>query len=140
MSLETSPFNIRTHLFQLGHYRTKLLNPSNYKPVPRTVDAYTDLNNMISGFLSQANSYQPGDPEKAVSIMIDVVKQEGVAKGKTVPLRLPLGKDALATLRNKYEKYLELCREWEDVIVSTDLEGGDVKDSTTVQGHEATVL
>ncbi|KAF2108973.1 hypothetical protein BDV96DRAFT_586312 [Lophiotrema nucula] len=140
MKLETESFGIRSHLFQLGHYRTKLLSTDNYKAVPRTVDAYKALNDMIYGFLGQADSNQPGDPEKAVNIMIDIVKEEGVAEGKTQPLRLPIGKDALGTLRNKYVKYLELCNEWEDVITSTDYDIPDVKASTTVQGHEATVL
>jgi hypothetical protein len=140
MKLETEGFGIRSHLFQLGHYRTKVLSTGNVKAVPRTVDAYKELNDMIYGFLGQADSNQPGDPKKAVNIMIDIVKEEGVAKGKTLPLRLPIGKDALATLRNKYVKYLELCTEWEDVITSTDYDAQDVKASTTVQGHEATVL
>ena len=130
---------MKSHLFQLGHYRTKLLGADNYKPVPRTIPDYQQLNDMIYGFLGQADFKQPGDPEKAVKIMIDIVKGEGVAVGKTVPLRLPLGKDALATLRNKYEKYLELCKEWEDVIVSTDFDQ-EAKASTTVQGNEATTL
>lgn len=140
MKLETESFGIRSHLFQLGHYRTKILSTNNYKPVPQTIDAYKSLNDMIYGFLGQADSNQPGDPEKAVNIMIDIVKEEGVAEGKTQPLRLPIGKDALTTLRNKYVKYLELCNEWEDVITSTDYDIPDVKASTTVQGHEATVL
>jgi NAD(P)-dependent dehydrogenase (short-subunit alcohol dehydrogenase family) len=140
MKLETETFGIRSHLFQLGHFRTKLLNTNNFKPVPQTIDAYNALNDMIYGFLSQADSNQPGDPEKAVNIMIDIVKEEGVAKGKSQPLRLPIGKDALATLRNKYVKYLDLCNEWEGVISSTDYDMLDVKASTTVQGHDATVL
>lgn len=139
MKLETEAFGIRSHLFQIGHFRTNLLDANNIKTVPRTVDIYKEMNDMIYGFLGQANQKQPGDPEKAVDIMVDVVKREGVAKGKTEPLRLPIGKDALATLRNKYEKYLELVKEWEDVITSTDYDA-DVKASTTVQGHDATVL
>jgi hypothetical protein len=140
MKLETESWGIRTHLFQIGHFRTKLLNTNNFKAAPRTVDAYKEMNDMIFGFLGQADQNQPGDPEKAVNIMIDIVKEEGVAKGKTPPLRLPIGKDALATLRNKYVKYLELCNEWEDAITSTDFDVPDVKASTTVQGHDATVL
>lgn len=140
MKLETEAFGIRSHLFQLGHCRTKILNNNNFKAVPRTVNAYKDLNDMIYGFLGQADSNQPDDPEKAVNIMIDVVRQEGVAEGKTQPLRLPIGKDALATLKNKYVNYFELCDEWENVITGTDYSDHKTKASTTVQGHVATVL
>ncbi|PSN72923.1 hydroxybutyrate dehydrogenase [Corynespora cassiicola Philippines] len=112
MKLETEAFGIRSHLFQLGHCRTKILNNNNnFKAVPRAVNAYKDLNDMIYGFLGQADSNPLDDPEKAVNIMIDVVRQEGVAEGKTQPLRLPIGKNALATLKNKYINYFELCDE-----------------------------
>ena len=140
MKLETEAFGIRTHLFQLGHFRTNLLDTSHFKAVPRTVEDYKQMNDMIFGYLGQASGSQPGDPEKAVNLMIDVVRKEGVAEGKTEPLRLPIGKDALQTLRNKYEKYLELVKEWESVITTTDFDVPDVKASTTVQGHGATVL
>ncbi|KAJ4298819.1 hypothetical protein N0V90_004061 [Kalmusia sp. IMI 367209] len=89
---------------------------------------------------TQADSNQPGNSEKAVNIMIDIVKEEGVAEGKTQSLRFPIGKDALAMLRNKYIKYLELCNEWEDMITSTDYDVPDTKTSTAVQGHKAAVI
>ena len=53
--------------------------------------------------------------------MVDVVKSEGVAAGKPMPERLPLGADILAKIRNKYTTYLEVCKEWESVIASTDM-------------------
>jgi hypothetical protein len=65
------------------------------------------------------NGTQVGDPEKAVEVMIDVVKGEGVAQGKEMPERLPLGADALATARKRMVDYLAVCNEWEDVIRST---------------------
>ncbi|KAF4633900.1 hypothetical protein G7Y89_g4219 [Cudoniella acicularis] len=58
-------------------------------------------------------------------IMIDVVKGEGVAEGKELPERLPLGPDVLAKARDRYTKYLELCTEWGGVVMSTDIDGED---------------
>jgi len=57
-----------------------------------------------------------------VNIMVDVVKGEGVAKGKELPDRLPLGRDCLESVREIYTKHLQLCDEWESVIVSSDFE------------------
>lgn len=130
MKLETEGFGIRSHLFQMGHFHTKILSPNHIKLAPRTVDMYKEANDMLHDFIGQADENQPGDPEKAVDIIIDIVKREGVAEGKTEPLRLPIGKDAVAALRNKYENYLELVKEWESMITYTDHEA-EVKVSTT---------
>ncbi|KAH6662094.1 hypothetical protein B0J14DRAFT_444661, partial [Halenospora varia] len=82
---------------------------------------YAPLNAIVGGFVQQMNGNQPGDPQKAVSIMIDLVKGEGVAEGKEVPSRLPLGSDIFEKLKDKYTRELEICKEWESVIKSTDL-------------------
>ena len=52
--------------------------------------------------------------------MIDVIKGEGVAKGKEMPPRLPLGTDALEVIRSKCLATLKVCDEWEQTIKSTD--------------------
>jgi hypothetical protein len=102
------------------------MNPSNFKKDPDTsaaIDDYVELNSIVGGFVGQMNGNQQGDPKKAVKIMVDVVRGEGVAEGKDMPERLPLGPDILAKIKDKYTKYLEFCTEWEDVITSTDIEG-----------------
>jgi hypothetical protein len=67
------------------------------------------------------DSNQPGDPKKAVEVMLDVVKGEGVAASKALPERLPLGADALGKIRKKCVDTLAICNEWEDVICNTDI-------------------
>jgi hypothetical protein len=52
-------------------------------------------------------------------VMINVVKGEGVAKGKEMPERLPIGADVLATSRKRMVDFLAVCNEWEDVLRST---------------------
>ena len=65
---------------------------------------------------------QPGGPRKMVERVIDVLKSEGIATGKPMPKRLPLGRDAMAAILKKCEDTLALCKEWETLIISTDLE------------------
>lgn len=103
------------------------MSPANFKAdsaASSAIPDYGPLNNLVAGFVGQMNGNQSGDPQKAVSIMIDVVKGEGVAKGKEMPERLPLGRDVLGKIRDKYTGYLEVCREWQGVITSTDIEVG----------------
>ncbi|KUJ11125.1 uncharacterized protein LY89DRAFT_722981 [Mollisia scopiformis] len=85
-----------------------------------------------AGLWSKMNGNQPGDPQKAVNMMIDVVKGEGVTEGKEMPDRLPLGRDVLGKIRERYQRHLEVCEEWEGVICSTDFEGEERGDVRTV--------
>lgn len=80
---------------------------------------YDDIRNSVAQFVQSMNGNQPGDPKKAVEIMLDVVKGEGVAEGKVMPERLPLGMDVLATVRKRCVNHLSICNEWEDLIRST---------------------
>ncbi|UKZ96077.1 uncharacterized protein TrAFT101_010880 [Trichoderma asperellum] len=68
------------------------------------------------------NHTQSGDPQKGVAIIVDLVRQEGVAKDETVPLRMPLSPDAYEVIKNKCDKTINLLGDWKDVISSTDLD------------------
>lgn len=63
----------------------------------------------------------PGDPEKAVARMIELVRGAGFAEGKKVPLRVPLGSDSWSRVKTKCEETLEICQEWEDMAKSVDI-------------------
>jgi hypothetical protein len=93
-----------------------------------SIPDYAELNQIVGGFVQQMDKNQPGDPVKAVNVMIDVIKKEGIAEGREIPERLPLGTDILGKIRAKYTRYLKVCDEWEDVIGGTDIEGGEKGD------------
>lgn len=76
----------------------------------------------IAGFVAATYGNQPGDPRKLVERIIDVVKSEGIAAGKSMPQRLPLRRDAMAAIVKNCENTLQLCKEWESLITSTDIE------------------
>ena len=63
---------------------------------------------------------QGGDPVECVERMIDVVKLDGMAAGRRMPKRLPLGRYAMDCVKAKCLDTLRLCEEWEDVICSTE--------------------
>jgi hypothetical protein len=64
--------------------------------------------------MSKLGRHQPGDPKKAVRLMIDLVK------GETVPLRLPIGRDTREAVKTTCKEMLKAMEEWKDVIDSTD--------------------
>lgn len=105
-----------------GYFRTFFLKDSSASLIPTAFPDYESVTKGLFDIMKAYNGNQPGDPEKAVARVIDVVKQEGVAAGRGVPPKLMLGPDAVAGVRKKCEDTLELLKKWEDVSSSTNFE------------------
>ena len=83
---------------------------------------YQEMAQQAQAGTQAMEGHQPGDVKKVVETMIDVVKGEGVAKGKDMPKRLPLGTDALELVREKCVETLKTMDEWEGIIKGTDVD------------------
>ena len=115
-------FGIQSVLFEPGYYRTKVHTEGNLKFEPLSISEYSQLHNALQAGVAAVDGNQPGDPEKAAERMVDVVRREGMAAGKEIPLRMPLGRDAMDQVRNKCLNTLKILEEWEPLIVSTDFD------------------
>jgi len=122
LKAETAGFGIKSIIFELGLFRTKIMQPGNVRGQPSHIEDYAPLSQAVGQFVQAQNGNQAGDPKKAVSIMIDVVRGEGVAEGKEAPARLPLGPDMLGVMRTKCNDTLKICDEWEKVSGSTNFD------------------
>ncbi|KAJ5758549.1 hypothetical protein N7520_005705 [Penicillium odoratum] len=122
LAVEVASFGIRTSILTFGNFRTEVMSPENMKfgatnPQPE----YEELNNLIKLGLSAQNKNQPGDPRKACELVIEAVRGEGRCAGNELPLRLPVGPDALACIRASCTEKLALCDEWDAISSQTDL-------------------
>lgn len=117
---EISPFGIQSLLIEPGRFRTKLLSTDNLKAVQSQIPDYVEVSKERRAGLAKEDQTQPGDTQKAVEIILDLVRNEGCAQGRNVPFRLPLGTDCYDSVKAKCESTLELLEEWRDVIKSTD--------------------
>ncbi|KAM5357569.1 hypothetical protein ACJZ2D_016140 [Fusarium nematophilum] len=119
---ETSPFGIRTLLVEPGRFRTELLSSTNLKSEASSIPDYAQRSKEFNVMLSLANGKQDGDPEKGVSIILDLVRGEGVAEGREMPIRIALGPDAYDVIKGKCDETLKTLEDWKDVTCSTDHE------------------
>jgi hypothetical protein len=119
MKSETAEFGVKSIVFELGLFRTKIMAPGNVRQEPSQIEDYTPIAQAVGPFTAGQNGNQDGDLSQAVSIMIDVVRGEGVAEGRETPERLPLGPDMLGVMRKKCTDSLKIYDEWEKVIAST---------------------
>jgi hypothetical protein len=92
------------------------------KAVVSGIPEYAEMSKTLRTQLAGEDQNQPGDPVKLVGIILDLVRGEGVAEGREVPFRLPLGSDCYEDLKAKCEETLRLLEEWGPVIRSTDYE------------------
>ncbi|KAI1096710.1 hypothetical protein F5B19DRAFT_481144 [Rostrohypoxylon terebratum] len=121
LSKELAMFSpgLKVLIIEPGYFRTRAFAKINHVP-PRMPD-YAPFNAAARDIEAGIVGNEPGDAEKAVSIMIDLVKGTGVAEGKETPLRVPLGSDGWGRIRDKCENMIKICGEWEEVAKSADI-------------------
>ncbi|KAH9951016.1 hypothetical protein B0H21DRAFT_818846 [Amylocystis lapponica] len=64
----------------------------------------------------------PGDPQKAMELLADVVRGEGQAKGRPVPRWLFLGNVTYDCVRTKCKEWGQALDDWEDVAKNLDFD------------------
>ncbi|KAI1501356.1 hypothetical protein F5X99DRAFT_428479 [Biscogniauxia marginata] len=119
---ETEQFGIKTLLVEPGGFRTKLLTAGNARITPSRIPDYSASSKRFVHRMATQDQAQPGDPEKGVRIIVDLVRREGCAANREVPFRFPLGIDCYDTIKEKCEETLALLKDWESVMRSTDYE------------------
>ncbi|KAI1380531.1 NAD(P)-binding protein [Hypoxylon crocopeplum] len=120
LARETESFGIKTLLIEPGRFRTMLLSPGNLHGVSSNIPDYVEASKAHIDGLAKEDRTQPGDTQKAVKIIVDLVRREGCAAGKEVPFRFPLGADCYNVIKEKCEETLRLLHDWDSVINSTD--------------------
>lgn len=70
------------------------------------------------------NAKQPGNPILGASVIVDIIRGEGVAEGRTVPVVMTLGSDSYEGAKLYCERNLKRLEEWKDVTFSTDFPKG----------------
>ncbi|KAI2616826.1 NAD(P)-binding protein [Hypoxylon sp. NC1633] len=111
---------IKVLLVEPGYFGTRAFHNVNYAHLRNETD-YDQFNAGARAHIASVINNEPGDPDKAVDRMIELVEGTGMAEGKTVPLRVPLGSDGWEKVKTKCEETLKICEEWEGVARSTDV-------------------
>ncbi|RSL74565.1 hypothetical protein CEP53_000143 [Fusarium sp. AF-6] len=110
--------SIKVLMVEPGYCRTPVFNKIQH--VEPRIPEYAPFNEAVRQVEASLTATSPGDPDKAVARMIELVRGTGMASGKKVPLRVPLGSDSWSKIKTKCEETLEVCMEWEEMAKSTD--------------------
>lgn len=120
LAIEVAQFSIKVLIVLPGAFRTEGRVGQDIFQGNKIAD-YNELRELVGEKIRNPPD-TGGDPKKAMEILVDVVRGEGVAEGKAWPLYLPLGRDAEQAILDKTETVGEVLKEWKDVICSTDFE------------------
>lgn len=111
---ELAPFNIRVLLVEPGAFRTEGIYSHGWYD-RNCIPDYDDLRNRARAVFAAVPGKERGDPDKAVVALADIIRGEGVAKGRPWPKYLMLGDDADLAVRTKCNLMLQVLEEWKDV-------------------------
>jgi hypothetical protein len=103
-------------LVEPSRFRTAF-NTSHSLGMAKSLDAYERVLAPVRADMTGADGVQEGDPARAATILFDL------AHAPEVPLRLPLGAEAVQRLTGAYEQGLAGVRAWADTARSADFPG-----------------
>jgi short-subunit dehydrogenase len=113
LAAEVAAFGVRVVLIEPSRFRTGF-NTSHSLAMVERHDAYAQVVGPVRDDLAGADGIQEGDPARAAVILVDL------AHAEQVPLRLPLGAEAVERLTAAYEQGLAGVRAWASVARSAD--------------------
>ena len=113
LAAELKPLGIKVMIVEPGAFRTHFYDTS-LKGADMTIGDYAETawKRSPQNAVNQAN--QPGNPDKAGEVLIDVLEREDT------PQRLLLGSDAVKVVRAALEARLDELSQWEAFSVRTD--------------------
>jgi len=116
LAKEVEPFGLHATVVMPGYFRTNFLDSGSLVTPATELEEYTNVRQMQKTHQEEINNNQPGDPDKAADVLIEVAQME------QPPLHLLLGADAYGMAENQIklvEKEMEAHRE---LATSTNLE------------------
>lgn len=117
LAAELKPLGVHVTVIEPGPFRTDFLGRSG-KLAKLELSEYTETAGKAREYLRTQSGKQPGDPQRAVQAIIDVVNSPDP------PLHLILGKIALTRFRNKLSQWQDEIAAWETVTNGADFPEG----------------
>ncbi|MDF0528841.1 SDR family NAD(P)-dependent oxidoreductase [Tsukamurella sp. 8F] len=117
LAAEVAAFGIRVMLVEPSRFRTGF-NSTHSLGLVEAIDAYAGVVGPVRADLTGIEGHQEGDPERAAAIIADLVESDAL------PLRLPLGAEAVERLATAYTAAGDGVRRWAEVARSADFPGG----------------
>ncbi|MGC5774846.1 SDR family NAD(P)-dependent oxidoreductase [Paenibacillus pabuli] len=115
LAQDVQPFGIHVTAVKPGYFRTNFLSEGSLGVNSvNPIEDYKEQREAQEAAVSAYDNNQPGDPEKAVDLLIRITESFNP------PLHLFLGKDAYEVARNKISSIQKELEAWESEATATD--------------------
>ncbi|GAA2127646.1 SDR family NAD(P)-dependent oxidoreductase [Glycomyces algeriensis] len=111
---DVAPFGVRVMIVEPSRFRTGFHAALEFAD---GADAYIDSLAAVRADMAGVDGRQEGDPDRAARIIVDL------ASGDDVPLRLPLGAEAVTRLYATYQRDLDNIERLANLARSADFDG-----------------
>lgn len=115
LAAEAKAFGINVTVVLPGYFRTEFLSSGSLSVPQHPLEAYADVRESQKAHQDAINGNQPGDPEKAVAVII------AAASAENPPINLFLGADAYAMADQKIISVQKDLDQWETLATSTNI-------------------
>ncbi|WP_019928548.1 SDR family oxidoreductase [Nocardia sp. BMG111209] len=113
LAAEVAPFGVRVLIVEPSRFRTAFNAELEFSVVS---ESYRDTLAALRADMAGADGIQEGDPARAADIIVRL------AHGEDVPLRLPLGHEAIERLAGAYRRGLHEVEQWAETARSADFD------------------
>jgi short-subunit dehydrogenase len=113
IALDVKEFGIKVTVVEPSGFRTGFLSKNSLAYTTSKLDGYQAVKNIQKGYLAN-NGLQPGDPEKAAEILIELAEKEHP------PIHLYLGRDAYNRASAKLTAMTEELEAWKSTTIAAD--------------------
>lgn len=114
MYAELSPLGVRVLLVAPGAFRTEGIYSGVWHE-DNLIPAYDAIREASQQRFISIPGKEKGNPDKAMDLLVDVVRGEGKAAGRPFPRYLIVGEDAMADAAARGEKILAAIEDWKDL-------------------------
>ena len=113
LALDVKEFNIKVTIVEPSGFRTGFLTQDSLAYTENKIDGYQAVKDTQQRYLA-SNGKQPGDPEKASEILIEL------AESNEPPLHLYLGQDAYNRASEKLKSMTIELEKWKETTIAGD--------------------
>ncbi|EFQ96811.1 dehydrogenase/reductase SDR family member 7B [Nannizzia gypsea CBS 118893] len=119
LRVELAPFGIDVTSIEPGYFRTQFLTSGNRTVAHNRIPELSSTTDHTKRQLDAYNKKQPGDPVKGAAVIVQALTKSGVCEGRELPVRLPLGKDAVRYINESLRSNKQALDDWEAVVSCT---------------------
>ncbi|TDD25302.1 SDR family NAD(P)-dependent oxidoreductase [Nonomuraea diastatica] len=113
---EVAPFGIRVLIVEPSRFRTGF-HGGDVLEFAEASETYRDVLAAVRADMAGVDGLQEGDPARAAEIIVTL------AHGDELPLRLPLGREAVERISGAHRRGLDQVERWAEIARSADFEG-----------------